>query len=73
MAIHNEKTLSQIETMDIACGLLRDYIVTQIKTSPQNPQFPNPYNAFTQVQTIINNATAVQANMIAYSNWSQLP
>ena len=59
----NEATLTRIYNAEVAANLLRKYIVTQDKVA-----------ARAQVWTLINSATAVNADMTTYnSNWSNLP
>jgi hypothetical protein len=59
----NQVTLTAIYNAEVAVNLLRKYIVTQDQPSG---------NA--AVWTVINSATAVQANMVAQAaNWSLLP
>ena len=57
----NEQTLTAIYNAEVAVNLLRKYIVTQDKT-----------NGNAQVWTVINQATAVQANMANTPDWNNL-
>jgi hypothetical protein len=62
-SVPNEQTLQAIYNVEVATNLLRKYIVTQDQT-----------NAFAQIYTLLNTATAVNANMNTFvSNWSNLP